>query len=189
MTENVPTALFRLLAALLAVTALAGACGGDDGGSTDQAATSSAAAVCDGEANETAPGIEPGTTPVAVYEDAGDGWTFQSWIGDLPESRDPIIPEDAGIVVCLEVTGSEVAEECEFEEEGQEFTLELADADYDVTVRGAATADELAAGSASATSGDCPTFTSFSGGETSRVQYARPVEEVVGLIEEAEAAA
>ena len=189
--QRSPRRPLALSLAALGVLILAGC--GDDGGDAssggDQSATSAPAAVCNGDANDAAPDVTPGSSPVAIYEDAGDGWQFRSWVGDLDEARDPLVPEDAALVVCLEVTSSEVVDTCEFEEDGSSFELELADAEYEVAVRAAATGEELAGGTASATAGDCPMFTSFTQGEASRVDYARPVDDVVALIDEAEAAA
>ncbi|MGI9557786.1 MAG: hypothetical protein ACR2N5_07580, partial [Solirubrobacterales bacterium] len=176
------SALFLVLVVGLA------ACGGDDddsgGGDTEIAAPGSAAGVCSGEAVASAPEYTEGSAEVAVFTDAGEGYEFTSYSGELPDGSESLIPEEASAIVCMEVTESEVVETCEFtdDDSGESFTEELADATYNVTVLVAQTGDELVSDVLSAEAGDCGIITSFEPGEGSRVEYAKPGEELTQLL-------
>ena len=139
ISKGVIPALF--LALLLGLAACgsddssAGGDGGDSGGS-EVAAPGSAAGACSDETVSSAPEYTEGSAEVTVFTDAGDGYDFTPYSGELPDGTESIIPEEASVIVCMEVTASEVVEGCEFNDDdsGESFTEELADATYNVTV-------------------------------------------------------
>ena len=128
-------ALLLGLAACGSDDSSAGGDGGDSGGS-EVAAPGSAAGACSDETVSSAPEYTEGSAEVTVFTDAGDGYDFTPYSGELPDGTESIIPEEASVIVCMEVTASEVVEGCEFNDDdsGESFTEELADATYNVTV-------------------------------------------------------
>ena len=123
--RSVPAILIALVLAL-------GACGGDDGGDSgsddgggdETAAPGSTAEVCEGSTVESAPAYTEGEGVVAIFTDGGDGYELTSYSTDLPEGASALIPEEASVAVCLEVTESEIVDTCEFEDSdtGETFT-------------------------------------------------------------------
>lgn len=170
--------------AVAAACIVLGACGGDDEADLSvngNAAPGAAAAVCDGEM------FEPkakGPTRVAVFTDGGDGFEYTPYGSELPKGFEATIPEDASVIVCMTVTSSEVAERCEYTDDdtGRDFTVELANATYDVRVVGADSGRELATANMRGSAGECSLITAFSAGEDRRTSYGKPGAQLTSLL-------
>lgn len=158
----------------LALTALAAACGGSDGGSdtVDLADTLASAKVCNGEANENAP--EGGDSLGYAYLNAGDGWT-SGWF-DMFGDAGAIVGDEAHNILCATVTESSEAERCDYDEDGETFTLIMMDATYSLELRFAKSANVIARDTGTAAAAECPSFVSWTEGEGERRQFSQPTE-------------
>ncbi len=190
-----PAQRIPLLLSLGLIAAVLTSCGGDDSGGSDSSTSGdgspaastpappgTAAGVCEGETFADAPPYEKGSAQVTVFTDAGegDGYEFSSYSTELPDSASALVPEDASVIVCMEVTDSKVVETCEFEDSdsGEKFNQEKADATYDVRALVAATGEELFSTELSAEATDCGLIASFTPGEGTSVDYAKPADEL-----------
>ncbi len=180
MTQNTLSQhLPRLAIAALAVGLVASACGGDDGGdsgSVDLASSFASAAVCNGEPSDANP---PASDPFSgyVYLNDGSGWST-AWSGAFGEQH-AIVGDDATAILCVSVTGSTEAERCDYEEDGESFTLVMASATYDIELRNADTANVIATDSFTVDAEECPFITSWTPGEGERTSYPDPAEEQI----------
>ena len=173
----------RLLPAVL-LAALAVSCGGSggEGGSGDAidlADTFASAKVCNGEANENVP--DPTASNVYTYLNEGSGWST-AWFGLFGDSE-AIVGDDASNILCATVTDSTEAERCEFEDDGDKFTLIMMDATYDIELRFAESANVIGRDSGSVSADPCPTITSWTPGEGERRDYPQPTELVQPFID------
>ena len=170
-TTSRPTTI-RLAAGALATGLLLTACGGgDEGGPIDLASSFPSAAVCNGEPSDVNP---PASDPFSgyVYLNDGDGWG-SGW-SNLFGGEHAIIGDDATTILCASVATTTEADRCEYEDDGETFTLVMASATYDVELRTAETADVLAAESIAVAAEECPMVTSWTPGEGERTSYPRP---------------
>jgi len=174
----------RMIAGLLLIGALTACGGGDDEGDdpVDQG-TFGAGAVCEGTGWEAAPAVGSGTEQLGFYVHDEDGWALDSWSAELPENAEALIPEEASIIVCLSVVETGASVSCPFEDEGDEFTLVVAEATFDVAIRAAATGETLAQGPATSGTAECPLAAFWTQGEGTRTDYAKPVDDVLALLE------
>lgn len=170
----------RTIAALLAAATGLGvaACGGSDGDGdgVDLASGLPSAAVCNGEPSDVNP---PSSEPFSgyVYVDDGTGWTT-GWF-DLFGDQHAIVGDDATAILCVNVTESTEAERCEYERDGDTFTLVMASATYDIELRNADTANVIATDTLTVDAEPCPGITSWTEGDTERTSYPRPTDEQV----------
>lgn len=184
---------------LLALVALAlGACGGSsDEGNDDVAedpvtvteppsSPGDAAAVCEGTPNSDAADYDQGNGAVTVFQrEQGGDYEFRSYVDNLPEGSVATNPDEASIVVCLEITNSEVVDTCTYtdEQSGEEFTVDIANATYDVAILEATTAREIEKETElEGEVRDCPAASTFTEGEDSKIDYARPAAELNALL-------
>ena len=161
--------LSRVLLATIAVALLASACGGPDMYSLD-----SLTMVCEGEAHDVAP--EVGATDVNKVQylfDDGEGWDWDAYVGDSSSDWTGYITQEVALVVCLDVTASSVAAECEYEDG---YTVTKYDSDYDVALRAASTGAVVAETAVSAEiDPDCGIFILASDGDAKHEdRYASP---------------
>lgn len=145
-----------------------------------------AAAVCDGTANGDAADYDQGDGTVAVFErEQGSDYEFRSYVDNLPEGTVATNPDEASVVVCFEITNSEVVDSCTYtdEQSGDEFTVDIANATYNVTIREATTArvieEEM---ELEGEVRDCPGASTFTEGQNSKIDYARPAAELQTLL-------
>lgn len=170
----------RLIAGAVGLALAVAACGDDDGGGSSDAVDLSSglasAAVCNGEPSEVNP---PSSDPFSGYSylNAGDGWT-RGWVGVFGD-QEAIVGDDATSILCIQVTESTEVERCEYEEEGESFTLVMVSASYDIELRNADTAEVVASDSLDVEAEECPGITSFEAGETERTSYPQPSEEQI----------
>lgn len=157
------------------------ACGGD-GGDAGEVVELPSSVVCDGAGYELAPAVGAGTDQAVVYVNGGSGWDYTSW-STLPEDAVAAVPEDASLAVCATVTETGASIECPFEDEGEEFTLVMSEATYDVAIRAASTGDVLEQGPVASGAAECPGFASWTSGEGTRTEYAEA--DVTELVESA----
>ena len=151
---------------------LLAACGGSDGdGSVDLADGLPSAAVCNGEPSSVNP---PSSDPFSgyVYLNDGEGWST-GWSGAFGEQH-AIVGDDATSILCVSVADSTEVERCEYEEDGEAFTLVMASATYDLELRHADTAAVVATDTVTAEAGECPFVTSWTAGEGERISYPTP---------------
>lgn len=166
-----------MLAGLLA------ACGGDDdGGGDGEVVELGSSVVCDGEGYDLAPAVGEGTDQAVVYVNGGSGWDYTSW-SDLPEGAVASVPEEASLAVCASVTETGASVSCPFEDEGEEFTLVVSEATYDVTIRAASTGEVLEQGTATSGPAECPFSAFWTSGEGTRTDYAEAGADVTALLE------
>ncbi len=161
------------VAALGAAGLLLAACGGGDsgGGSVDLAGGLPSAAVCNGEPSSVNP---PSSDPFSgyVYLNDGTGWST-GWF-DAFGDHHAIVGDDATSILCVNVAESTEVERCDYEEEGEDFTLVLASATYELELRNADTANVIATDTLTAAPDDCPFVVSWTPGEGERTSYPRP---------------
>ncbi len=170
----------RVVTIAIAMLMILSACGGGDGGGSLAA---DAARVCDGGSNSFSPDFETvGQHTLTVLWNAGDDWTFAPSRGDFPDEQLALTPGDGSVVACLTITSSTVVNECDFEEEGDRFVLELADATYDVELRAQSTGEIVGSTTgAEGTARECPLIGTWDPGEGSRFEPGLPVTEVQAL--------
>jgi hypothetical protein len=159
------------IAAVLLVGTMTACGGGDDGDGGGEVVELSSSVVCNGEGYDLAPAVGSGTDQAVVYVNGGSGWDYTHW-STLPEDAIASVPEDASIAVCASVTETGASIECPFEDEGEEFTLVVAEATYDVAIRAASTGEVLEQGSVTSGAAECPGFASWTSGEGTRTEYA-----------------
>lgn len=161
-----------VVTAVTAALAL-GACGGDDegSGSVDLADGLPSAAVCNGDPSDAAPAASEPFAGYAYLND-GDGWS-SAWF-DVFGDQQAIVGDDATTIMCVTVAASTETDRCDYEQDGDTFTLVLVDADYDVELRTAESAEVVASDSFTVTAEDCPGFTSWTVGETERTSFPVP---------------
>ena len=177
-----------MISVLVVATGMLGGCsGGDDdgGGSGDTAPTVAVPsdAVCDGTGNPAAPAMTESGNTVYIYVNDGSGWSYQSWFSDLPGGAEPLNPDEASLVVCLEVTGTSTTVTCPFEDEGDAFTLEVAEATYDATLRASSTGEVVETITTASEAPECPLSAFWTQGEGTRTDYAKPVDDVLAMLE------
>lgn len=191
-----------VLALLLVVLVSAAACG-DDGGSGEAAEAPDEGAGA-GAGADTSGGDAPtslftdsdfasacrgiGIPDAAAYT-PGDGQDLVvALMGEDPEyqGRSTMLPEqwvapyesiaDTELVVCLDRVSATSVEICTgYEDEGLEWEVEVFDASYEVTLREANTATEVASTTFDAASDGCPMFSFYSEGDPSPApDYATP---------------
>ncbi len=162
----------------LAAAVLVTACGGDDGesGSVDLADGTPSAAVCNGEPSDVNP---PASDPFSgyVYQNDGSGWTT-GWFDAFGEQH-AIVGDDATAILCVNVTESAESERCDYEEDGETFTLVMASATYEIDLRNADSANTIARDTFSVEAEDCPLIVSWTAGESERTSYPRPSDEQI----------
>lgn len=169
----------RLVAGALVAGLAVAACGGDDdegSDSVDLADGLASAAVCNGEPSDANP---PSSDPFSgyVYVNEGDGWTT-GW-GDLFGDQQAIVGDDATTILCVSVTESTEVQRCDYERDGETFTLVMASATYDIELREADTAEVVAGDTVSVEAEECPGITSWTEGESERTSYPRPADEQI----------
>ncbi len=161
--------------AVMALAVLAAACGGSDSGSSgggiDFADSFPSAAVCNGEPHES---VSAAPASGYAYLNSGDGWStgWNTVFGDDVA----IVGDDAENILCATVTESSEAERCEYEEDGESFTLILMDASYSLELRFAKSANVIARDEGTAVAEGCPTVVSWTAGEGERRRYPEPTE-------------
>lgn len=153
------------------------ACGGDEGssGPVDLADSSPSAAVCNGTPSDVNP---PASDPFSgyAYLNDGSGWTV-GW--DAFGDQRAIVGDDATAILCIEVTESTPGERCEYEDDGDTFTLVMTSASYSIELRNADTANVIARDTFSVDAEECPFVTSWSEGESERNSYPTPSDEQI----------
>ncbi len=167
--------ILRSFISVLAVTAFVASCGGSGGGSSesvDLADSLPSAAVCNGEPNENVP--ESGNSTGYAYLNGGDGWST-GWNEVFGEDK-AIVGDDAGNILCATVTESSEVERCEYEDNGESFTLILMEATYDIELRFAKSANVIGRDTGTATADECPVSVVWTPGEGERRQFAPPTE-------------
>lgn len=159
------------------------ACGGSDGSSSsddlDFADSFASAAVCNGEPSDVNP---PASEPFAGYAYLNEGsgaWGFgwSSVFGD----QTAIVGDDATAILCVTVTETTESERCEYEEDGEMFTLVMVEASYDIELRNADTASVIARDSFDVAADECPFVTSWTEGEGERTSYPVASDEQIQL--------
>lgn len=161
------------LSALTVAAVLLGACGGSDsGGSIDQADSFPSAAVCNGEPNDKAPAAGSPDKGY-VYVNDGSGWRA-SWFGAFGDNHALSADVEATVILCATITSSTEVERCDFEEDGDQFTLVLMEAEYDIEVRSASSAEVIATDTAVGSPDGCPFIGSWSQGEKERRSFPEP---------------
>jgi len=170
----------------LMVVALAACGSGDDGGGsgggTGEVVELPSSVVCDGKGYDLAPAVGEGTDQAVVYVNGGSGWDYTNW-GSLPEGAVASVPEDASIAVCASVTQTGTSVSCPFEDEGEEFTLAVSEATYDVAIRAASTGEVLEEGTATSEAAECPFSAFWTSGEGTRTDYAEAGADVTTMLE------
>jgi hypothetical protein len=175
----------RIAVASSVVAALAlSACGGSDGGggggsAIDMADSFPSAAVCNGEPHEDAP--DGGESVGYVYLSDGEGWS-SAWFDTFGDAH-AVVGDDANVILCATVTASSEGQRCEFEDDGDTFTLVMMEATYDVELRRAVTANVVGRDSVSAPADECPFITSWSPGEGERQSFPKPADGLQPLID------
>ncbi|MDG2113571.1 MAG: hypothetical protein P8N02_13275 [Actinomycetota bacterium] len=178
----------KLPVVLLAVALTAVACGGG----TDSHAMTSLGSICAGQPHELgAPLTDEGPNLLAMVRAEGDGWTWDPHLaGSLngefvnDEFVDDFIAigtSDTAIAVCVTPTSTTVAAECDFEDG---FTRSELSAEYDVTLRAAATGEVLDSTTASVEAdGNCGMFIMVSDGDPKHEDvYPSPDEEIMEFL-------
>ncbi len=169
----------NLLIGGLAAALLVTACGGGDDGDAspvDLADGLPSAAVCNGEPSEVNP---PSSDPFSgyVYLNDGSGWAT-GWFDAFGEQH-AIVGDDATAILCVNVTETAESARCDYEEDGETFTLVMASATYEIDLRNADTANTIARDTFSVDAEDCPMIVSWTPGETERTSYPRPSDEQI----------
>ena len=181
-----------------AIALIAAACGGgdDDGetetrgdgaestsadGGTDAAAIlfeSDFSSACNGVGVEGARGYASGDAVTHMVGFTGEGSDYSVRSTMLNEAWRAPFDEltDVQMVVCLSRTAEVEGQLCSgYEDDGLEWEVQTFGASYDVSVRDAATGDELETISVSADADDCPIFSTYREGDPSPVaDYATP---------------
>ena len=179
----------RIIGGLLLAAAMVACGGGGDGGDgggdepIDQADVLASAAVCDGKANAAAPAIGTGSDQLAFYVHDDAGWALDSFSADLTEDAVALNPDEAAITVCLSVIDTGASVSCPFEDEGDQFTLVVTQATYDVAIRASATGEVLDQGSATSKEAECPFSAFWTTGEGTRTDYVQPTKDVLAMLE------
>ena len=175
----------RIVGGLVVAMAMVACGGGDDGGDEpiDQAEVLDSAAVCEGQGNPAAPALGEGQDQLAFYLHDENGWALESWSAELPPDTEALIPDDAAVTVCLSVTATGETVTCDFEDEGDQFTLTVAQATYDVAIRASSTGEVLDQGTANSKAAECPFSAFWTEGEGTRTDYQDPTKDVLALLE------
>lgn len=174
-----PRALHGILVACVAAAATGCGGSGDANDTIDLADAFASARVCNGEANENVPEGANGTAYTHLSN--GDGWST-AWPGVFGDNE-AIVGDDAGNILCVTVTASSEAQRCDYEDDGDAFTLIMMDATYDIELRFASSANVIGRDSGSATADDCPTVVSWTPGESERQQFPVPTEALQPLLD------
>lgn len=146
------------------------------------------AAVCDGKANDAAPDYDNGAGNVTVYQKEKDSSEYlpRDFVGELPEGSIAPTPEEATVVVCLDITESEVVDTCNYDdpETGDEFRVQIANATYNVTAYEAQTGEEIeTTKEIEGEVGSCPPSEVFEEGQLSEIDYARPIDDLKAFLD------
>lgn len=173
--------IHRQAAVVLAAAIVIASCGGGGSGSVDQADTFPSAAVCRGDANENAP-ARSGNDQGYVYVNEGEGWKAQ-WFDTFGDKRAALPETEASVILCATVTQSSEVDRCEFETDGEAFSLILMEATYDVALRAASTAEVIATKTMTASNEECPFSTSWRTGEGERASFAPPADDIAAFLE------
>lgn len=125
------------------------------------------------EYDESAQGIHP----MLAFE--GKDPEYSEMVVDFPEGWVAAFPdiEKTELVACLNRTGESFVKTCkgyESDETDETFSVDLYNADYEVTLYAARSGDEVATTRINATAKDCPMFAFFDEGEQSQIEYASP---------------
>lgn len=147
-----------------------------------------AAGVCTGTPNRDAADYDQRNGTVTVFQKnpGSSDYVFRSYLDQLPEGTVALEPSQASVVVCLDVTNSEVIDTCTYtdEQSGEDFTLEIASASYDVKIFEAQTGrkidDEV---DLEEDARECPASATFTEGENSQIDYARPITTLETLLQ------
>ncbi len=125
-------------------------------------------------AKEYAPG--PGTHTIVYMENYRDEGNYITSSRALPagwalteddDYADNSEFADVELVGCLDRTGTTpTGIQCDFEDEGVTTTLELVDADYDLTIYAATSGESIGTKSITATEDECPFIATFQDGDT-----------------------
>lgn len=162
------------------------ACGGSDGGSGpapfDEADFDPAAAVCTGEPNPNAPTGAGGTELGYAYRNDGNGWRT-AWTSVFGANQASIAETEASSILCATVVESSETERCEFEQDGETFTLVMMEATYDIELRFASSGNVIGTDTVSAASDECPFVTSWSLGDTERKSWPEPTAELARTLD------
>jgi len=167
------------VAALSLTGALAiAACGGDGGsggGAIDLSDGLASADVCNGNPSDVNP---PASDPFSgyTYLNDGTGWTTGF---DVFGDQRAIVGDDATAIMCVNVTETAAVERCEYDEDGEAFTLVMNEATYTLDLRNADTANVIATHTVTVPAEECPFVTSWTEGEGERNSYPTPSEEQI----------
>lgn len=161
--------ILELVLSALALTLVASSCGGTDMHSLD-----SLTMVCEGQPHDVAAALDSQPVNKVQYLfDDGDGWEWDAYVGDSSSDWTGYITQEVALVVCLDVTASSVAAECEYEDG---YTVTKFHSDYDVALREASTGAVVAETSVEAEiDTDCGMFVLASDGDAKHEdRYASP---------------
>ncbi len=175
------TLTIGVIGALLGVAA----CGGSDGGDAatfDAADFDPAAAVCNGTPNPSAPNGTGRAEMGYAYLNDGDGWRT-TWGSVFGANHATIAETEATSILCATIVESTEAERCDFEDEGDTFTLIKMAATYDIELRFASSGNVIGKDTVSAPAEECPMITSWSKGETERRSWPEPTAELARTLD------
>ena len=194
---------FKIWCIVVAVFALlASACGGSDDtadgddGSTSEETTSDGAGdilfesdfsvVCNGAGVNAAKGYTEGEAVTHMVGLAGEAPDYDVRSTMLNEQWRAPFDElnDTQVVVCADRTASVEGELCTgYEDDDISWEVQTFGASYDISVRDAATGDELESTSVDVGPDSCPIFSSYSEGDPSPVpSYATPDDALEALL-------
>lgn len=169
---------------VLAGTVILAACGGSSSNSEpapfDAANSNPAAAVCIGTPNPRAP--QGGADLGSAYLNDGDGWRT-TWGSVFGANQASIAETEAVSILCATVTESTEGERCDFEQDGDAFTLVMMAATYDIELRLASTANVIGRDTVSAAAEPCPIVTSWSEGDTERRSWPEPTADLARTLD------
>ncbi|HEX2239629.1 MAG TPA: hypothetical protein VHJ82_00585 [Actinomycetota bacterium] len=178
-----------LLLGLVALVSLAACGGGDDGADTATDAgggvtpavelfSTDIEQVCAGGTVAAAAPYDPSADaihPMLAFEGAAPELTEmtldfpEGWVAQFPDV------EKTELVACLDRTKETFVKTCEgykSDESDETFSVQLYDAEYDVTLYAAQSGEEIASTTLEATDEDCPMLAFFDEGEETQIEYA-----------------